>query len=110
MVNTLTPQMYSNEEDIFYTGHISGSVNHPFFEFMDGNYLKPNSSLAKILETKNAGERLITYCGGGIAATLNACVVKLIGNNDVAVYDGSMAEWLKGDFPVTRGASKGSLN
>jgi thiosulfate/3-mercaptopyruvate sulfurtransferase len=110
VVNTLTPKMYRGEEDIFYTGHISGSVNHPFFEFMDGNYLKPNSSLAKILETKNAGERLITYCGGGIAATLNACVVKLIGNNDVAVYDGSMAEWLKGDFPVTRGACKGSLN
>jgi len=110
VVNTLTPEMYRGEEDVFYAGHISGSVNHPYFEFMDGTYLRHDASLAKILSEKEAGERMITYCGGGIAATLNACVVKMLGNDDVAVYDGSMAEWLQEDFPVTKGSSKGSLN
>ena len=38
-------------------------------------------------------ERVITYCGGGIAASNDAFVLSLLGYNDVAVYDASMSEW-----------------
>jgi len=41
----------------------------------------------------DAAERIITYCGAGIAATNNAFVLTLLGYRDVAVYDGSMCEW-----------------
>ncbi len=109
VVNTLTPEMYKGEADVFYAGHISGSVNHPFSELMDEDYLLPDKTLAEILGQKMIGDRLITYCGGGIAATLNACVAKLLGVDDVAVYDGSMSEWMAEELPITTGADTGSL-
>lgn len=109
VVNTLTPEMYRGEGDVVYTGHITGSVNHPLFELMDGQYLLPDATLAENFEQKMTGDRLITYCGGGIAATLNACVAKLVGVDDVAVYDGSMSEWMAEELPVTTGPETGSL-
>jgi thiosulfate/3-mercaptopyruvate sulfurtransferase len=38
-------------------------------------------------------ERVITYCGGGIAASSDALVLTLLGVPNVAVYDGSLLEW-----------------
>ncbi len=109
VVNTLTPAMYRGEADVFYAGHITGSVNHPLFELMDGQYLLPDDTLAKKFEQNMTGDRLITYCGGGIAATLNACVAKLVGVKDVSVYDGSMSEWMAEELPITTGPEPGSL-
>jgi 3-mercaptopyruvate sulfurtransferase SseA len=37
--------------------------------------------------------RVITYCGGGIAASSDAFVLTLLGVTNVAVYDGSLLEW-----------------
>ncbi len=37
--------------------------------------------------------RVINYCGGAIAASSTAFVLKLLGKDDVALYDGSMTEW-----------------
>lgn len=36
---------------------------------------------------------VITYCGGGVAATGTALAFRLAGLPDVAVYDGSWGEW-----------------
>lgn len=36
---------------------------------------------------------MITYCGGAIAATVDAFALKLPGYENVAVYDGSLMEW-----------------
>jgi len=39
-------------------------------------------------------KRVLVYCGGGIAATLDAFVLTaLLGHNNVSVYDNSMQEW-----------------
>jgi thiosulfate/3-mercaptopyruvate sulfurtransferase len=38
-------------------------------------------------------ERVITYCGGGIAACSDALLLTMLGADNVAVYDGSMTEW-----------------
>jgi thiosulfate/3-mercaptopyruvate sulfurtransferase len=35
----------------------------------------------------------ITYCGAGIAASSDALALTLLGVPNVAVYDGSLAEW-----------------
>ena len=109
VVNTLTPEMYWGDENVFYAGHITGSVNHPFFELMDGDYLLDDASLVAEFAERDLGTRLITYCGGGVAATLNACAAKLAGTDDVAVYDGSMSEWLAEELPITTGTEVGSL-
>ena len=37
--------------------------------------------------------RIITYCGGGIAASLDAFALHLTGRDDVSVYDASLMEW-----------------
>ena len=51
-----------------------------------------------------SAESVIIYCGGGIAATLNAFACKLLGQDNVSVYDGSMSEWvLSDDREVTLG-------
>ena len=38
-------------------------------------------------------QRVITYCGGGIAASSDAFVLTLLGRPDVAIYDASLSEW-----------------
>ena len=37
--------------------------------------------------------RVVTYCGGGIAASNDAFVLSLLGYEDIAVYDASMSEY-----------------
>jgi thiosulfate/3-mercaptopyruvate sulfurtransferase len=36
---------------------------------------------------------IVNYCGGGIAATLNAFVMLQLGFSDLQIYDNSMSEW-----------------
>ena len=109
VANTLTPEMYRGETGVFYDGHISGSVNHPMTELLDGLTLPDNETLRVRFAAQMQGDRLITYCGGGIAATLNACVAKLLGIQEVAVYDGSMSEWLAEALPTSQGAEPGAM-
>ena len=41
----------------------------------------------------NRDIRVITYCGGGIAASSSAFVLTRLGYTDVAVYTASLQEW-----------------
>ena len=56
--------------------------------------------------------RLITYCGGGIAASSDAFVLTLLGVTNIAVYDGSLLEWAADpSLPMeTAGGSHGKLS
>ncbi|HET7344174.1 MAG TPA: rhodanese-like domain-containing protein, partial [Methylomirabilota bacterium] len=56
----------------------------------------PPAALRARLEAAGAlkAPRVVTYCGGGIAATGVAFALALLGRDDVAVYDGSLGEWL----------------
>ena len=60
-----------------------------------------NEALAARLHEEAQHERVITYCGGGIAATVNAMAHLMAGNQNVAVYDGSMDEWAGEGLPMT---------
>jgi thiosulfate/3-mercaptopyruvate sulfurtransferase len=42
-----------------------------------------------------SGKRVITYCGGGYAASHAFLALRLIGFENAAVYDGSIAEWTR---------------
>ena len=101
VVNTLPQEIYDGSMQTPYSGHITNSISHPFSELMDGNFLKPDEELRLYFAEKLNDKRLITYCGGGIAATLNACAAKLAGVEEVAVYDGSMTEWVHKGLPVS---------
>jgi thiosulfate/3-mercaptopyruvate sulfurtransferase len=78
-------------------GHIPSSVNVPTVALIDPvthAYL-PAAQLRAQFEAVGAlgRERVITYCGGGIAASSDAFVLTLLGAPNVAVYDGSLFEW-----------------
>jgi thiosulfate/3-mercaptopyruvate sulfurtransferase len=51
-------------------------------------------------------DRVITYCGGGIAASQTAYLLTLLGHEKVALYDGSMTEWAADPtLPLVTGAA-----
>ena len=78
-------------------GHIPGSGNVPAGALIDpasGAYL-PLGALREKFHAAGALDagRVVTYCGGGIAATSAAFTLVRLGAPAVAVYDGSLVEW-----------------
>jgi len=78
-------------------GHIAGSVSVPFVSVHDpdtGTYLAAEQ-LRAVFDAVDvdASERIITYCGSGVAATNDAFALVMLGYENVAVYDASMSEW-----------------
>ena len=77
-------------------GHIAGSVNLPSDDLLDPatNELLPAPELRRRFEQAGAFKgRVITYCGGGIAASADAMALVMLGHPDVKLYDGSLFEW-----------------
>jgi thiosulfate/3-mercaptopyruvate sulfurtransferase len=98
LVNALSRRQHSGE-GVHYgrPGRIPGSACVPAFglvergtsTFLEREALRAAFDAAQV----ESGQRVITYCGGGIAATCDAFVLRLLGHDDVAVYDGSLTEW-----------------
>jgi thiosulfate/3-mercaptopyruvate sulfurtransferase len=87
IVDTLDPNSYRLR-------HIPGASNCSAFDLTGttGRY-KP----LEALETQIPGDRrarTITYCGGGVAAASGAFSMLRLGYSDVAVYIGSLQEWV----------------
>ena len=111
-VNALAPDVYSGESKMSYgrKGHITGSVNVHYDELLDGQRFRPADELKQSLAAKGLldADRVIAYCGGGISATIDALACLLVGKNEVAVYDGSMSEWVRDErLPMTTGSEPG---
>jgi thiosulfate/3-mercaptopyruvate sulfurtransferase len=82
-------------------GRIPGSGNVPAGSLLDpaaGTFL-PLAQLRDKFLAQGAldGRSVITYCGGGIAATCDAFTLVRLGVPDVSVYDGSLTEWSRDD-------------
>jgi thiosulfate/3-mercaptopyruvate sulfurtransferase len=81
--------------------HIPGSVCLPLTDLTIGwDVLRPQDEIEALVQARPKGERVITYCGGGIAAALNAMAHLMAGNDNVAVYDGSLFEWKGEGLPL----------
>ena len=99
VLNALSEEQHLGSGGANYgrAGRIAGSVNVPAGDLMDPvthAYL-PAEQLAERFAQVGAdrAERVITYCGGGIAASNDAFILTLLGYENVAVYDASMSEW-----------------
>ena len=96
-VNALAPAIHSGESAISYgrPGHIAGSINVFYDDLLDDGYFRQSEELKEVLADNGLlkSSKVIAYCGGGIAATINAFACLLVGLEQVAVYDGSMSEW-----------------
>lgn len=69
---------------------------------------QPLDELRGLLPDLEISARIITYCGGGIAATANAVVYLMLGYENVAVYDGSLYEWKGEGLPVDSNLDEGA--
>ena len=75
-------------------GHIPGATNIPSSILIDESGLfQPLDELDMLIEG-NHNNRVITYCGGGVAASSVAFAMYRLGYTDVAVYMGSLQEWV----------------
>ncbi len=101
VVNALTAKQHTGEGGVHYgrPGRIAGSVNVPAHRLVDGEskvFLPAGELAAMFAETgADKAEKVITYCGAGIAASADAFVLALLGHDNVALYDGSLLEWVK---------------
>lgn len=107
-VNALSPDVYAGSGDMHYgrRGHIPGSLNVHYDALLEDGHFKPAAALRDVLAAQGllGADRVITYCGGGISATIDGFACQLLGKDDVAVYDGSMAEWVRDEsLPLTTG-------
>ncbi|HEY1614633.1 MAG TPA: 3-mercaptopyruvate sulfurtransferase [Rhizomicrobium sp.] len=85
-------------------GHIPGSVNLPYTELVstDGT-LKQRDVLERLFSEAgvDVARPIVTTCGSGITAAIGALALAAIGAHDVALYDGSWAEWgTRSEAPV----------
>jgi thiosulfate/3-mercaptopyruvate sulfurtransferase len=78
------------------TGHIPGATRLTGLGFLaDGErWMSPDAARARIEAVGiDATRPVVTYCGGGVAATGAALAFVLAGLEQPAVYDGSWSEW-----------------
>ena len=99
VLNALTEEQHRGTGGTSYgrPGRIAGTANVPARELVDPDthaYLPLDVLRAKFAASGALdAKRVITYCGGGIAASSDAFVLTLLGRSDVAVYDASLSEW-----------------
>lgn len=108
LVDTMPAEFYRGDATIYARpGHIPGASNTNGLDLLDGSgHILPDDKLATIIKDDRS-TRTITYCGGGIMASLNAFAMTRLGFKDVAVYTASLQEWAADpDNPMDVGESE----
>ncbi|UCE90275.1 MAG: sulfurtransferase [Pseudomonadota bacterium] len=89
------PEVYYRGDIAIYerAGHIPSAINIDTLQLLDktGRF-RPEHELAA-MHSLDRNTRIITYCGGGIAASANAFIMTRLGFTNVAVYTASLQEW-----------------
>ena len=98
-LNALSHEQHKGSGGVSYgrAGRIAGSSCVPAASLFGADKtMKPIADLRAAFEGVGAApdKKILVYCGGGIAATVDAFVLtSLLGHQNVAVYDNSMQEW-----------------
>lgn len=85
-------------------GHIPGAVNVPWADLVHGEtgVLLDITSLRARFEAAgiDLAKPIVTTCASGITSCMDALALYLLGRTDIAVYDGSWAEWERSEEAV----------
>jgi thiosulfate/3-mercaptopyruvate sulfurtransferase len=98
-LNALSHDQHKGAGGVVYgrPGRIAGSSCVPAASLFGADKtLKPIAELRAAFESVGTApdKRVLVYCGGGIAASLDAFVLTaVLGHKNVAIYDNSMQEW-----------------
>ena len=98
ILNSLTADIHEGKNPRYgRRGKIPSSKNIPFHELLDNKTgkFKPIEELAKMFEINKItkDKKILNYCGGGIAASLEAFVLYQLGFEKIVIYDNSLHEW-----------------
>lgn len=99
LINVLDDNTFHGRSKTYARPGRIPSSEHVFFGLLidpeSGGYKKPEDvrGLFEKVGALDGDKKPITYCGGGIAATVAALQLARLGREDVAVYDGSLTEW-----------------
>jgi len=82
------------------SGHIPGARNVPYSRLVDpstGRFL-PASELSRAfaeagVDVQHLPREVVVYCNGGVTCTVPLNALRVLGRDDVAVFDGSWNEW-----------------
>ncbi len=102
VVNALSAAQHRGEGAHYgRPGRIAGSSNVPSATLLDPetNGFLPADEIEAALRTAGAmdADRVVPYCGGGIAASVTTFWLTRLGKTDVALYDASLSEWVADD-------------
>ncbi|MEM7569704.1 MAG: 3-mercaptopyruvate sulfurtransferase [Pseudomonadota bacterium] len=85
-------------------GHIPGAMNVPYSAlFKPDNTFKDDTDIAAAFESAGIDltKPIVTTCGSGVTASVLAFALEKIGAREVALYDGSWADWGgRSDTPI----------
>jgi len=98
----------TGDEHTKHKGHIPGSRSVPYDQNLAGDPPRFKSLPELRASYEKAGVRLdrpvVTTCGSGVTAALDAFALALLGHTEVSLYDGSWAEWGDSDdVPIATG-------
>lgn len=98
LINSLSAEQFAGRGPPFgRAGRIPGSLSIPSAAFVDrqtGRFLS-SEKLAQQFDQAGATsyDQLISYCGGGIAASTTFFALHMLGYKNISLYDGSLFEW-----------------
>ncbi len=101
LIDARSPEQYAGSVSAAGRGgHIPGAYNVHYARLVDastGQFLPPDALIRVFAEAgvdvSHLTKDIVVYCNGGVSCTVPMNALRLLGRDDVAVYDGSWNEW-----------------